>query len=125
MEATEKEALTNRQRQLYEFIHEYIVSHSFSPTLSEMAIHLKVTTAGVLSHLVALERKGWIEWTRGFHRGVSIVAETGHQHVTLKVDQSACIGDVKVNCIGVDLQQKSVTLEFLAPDTMGQLCKDA
>ena len=53
--------LTGRQRQLMDFIEEYLGTHGFPPSIREMADHMGIrSTNGVNDHLKALEKKGYI-----------------------------------------------------------------
>src|SRR5690348_9185676 len=53
------EALTQRQREILEFISASIVERGFPPTLREIGEHFNIrSTNGVNDHLKALEKKG-------------------------------------------------------------------
>jgi repressor LexA len=53
------EALTDRQREILDFISASIVERGFPPTLREIGEHFKIrSTNGVNDHLKALEKKG-------------------------------------------------------------------
>lgn len=66
--------LTARQRQTYEFIVAYLERHGFAPTLQEIAFHLDVQgNLGVLRHLSALEKKGYLRRAAGRSRGIVLV----------------------------------------------------
>jgi len=65
--------LTARQQQTYDFIRSYLDSRGYAPTLQEIAGHLKISgNLGVLRHLDALERKGFLRRTTGQSRGIVI-----------------------------------------------------
>jgi len=67
--------LPPRQQQTYDFICEYLDSHGYAPTLKEIANHLKINgNLGVLRHLDALEKKGFLRRTTGQSRGIVISA---------------------------------------------------
>jgi len=76
-----KSFLTPRQRQVLEFLKEYISERGYPPTLREVARELGIKwTKGVEKHLQALEKKGYIKKfpgarsieILGFSRGRSI-----------------------------------------------------
>jgi len=68
--------LTARQRQVYEFLREHGAACGYPPSLREIADHLSVTgTLGVMKHLAALERKGYIQRTSASSRGITLVAD--------------------------------------------------
>jgi repressor LexA len=56
--------LTHRQKEVLKFIAEYIEQHSYPPTYQDIADAFDIASKhGVVRHLIALERKGYI--TRG------------------------------------------------------------
>jgi len=76
-----KSFLTPRQRQVLEFLKEYISERGYPPTVREIARELRIKwTKGVEKHLQALEKKGYIKRfpgarsieILGFSRGRSI-----------------------------------------------------
>lgn len=67
--------LTNRQREILDFIAEKITTRGFGPTLREIADAFGiVTTNGVKCHLDSSERKGFIIRTPHLARGISLAA---------------------------------------------------
>jgi len=76
-----KSFLTPRQREVLEFLKEYISERGYPPTLREVAQNLGIKwTKGIEKHLQALEKKGYIKRSSGarsieilgFSRGRSI-----------------------------------------------------
>jgi repressor LexA len=66
-------SITNRQKQLLEFIVRQIREHNLPPSLSEMADYLGVKSKNAVSKLLAgLEEGGYIE-TSGKARGVKVL----------------------------------------------------
>lgn len=66
--------LTERQKQVYDFIVTYNSRHGCSPTLQEIAQHLKVSgNLGVIRHLAALEKKGFIRRSGRSSRGIALI----------------------------------------------------
>lgn len=66
--------LYNRQRQILDFVNQYIQSNGYSPTLSEIAQALGVRSlATVHEHLEAMEKKGIIRRFEGSVRGIEIL----------------------------------------------------
>ena len=69
--------LTSRQQQTYNFIIHYLDQNSYAPTLQEIAAHLEIRgNLGVLRHLAALEKKGYIRRTRGSSRGIVVLGRS-------------------------------------------------
>jgi len=80
--------LYNRQRQILDFISQYIQTNSYSPTLQEIAQALGVKSlATVHEHLQAMEKKGIIKKYEGSVRGIEILdkeaARRNHSEVAI------------------------------------------
>ncbi len=59
---TKLQALTDRQRQVYDYIQDRIKEWGYPPTIREIGEHLGIkSTNGVADHLKALKRKGYLE----------------------------------------------------------------
>lgn len=68
-----KPKITQRQKQVLDFVNQYIKDEGCSPTLSEMMEELNISTKkGVAFHLDALEKKGYISRT-GESRGIVVL----------------------------------------------------
>lgn len=60
-DSSEMRELTNRQREIYEFIREKIESRGYGPTVREIGDAFNIKSPnGVMCHLKALQNKGWI-----------------------------------------------------------------
>ena len=67
------EQLTPRQQQVLDYIESHIGQHGYPPTLREIAAHLGISgTLGVMKHLQALEKKGYIEKDVASSRGIRL-----------------------------------------------------
>lgn len=76
--------LTSRQRQVYDFIVRAIEEDGFAPTLQEIATHLGVKgNLGVLRHLAALEKKGFLHRSAGRSRGIVPVRRSASKTLPL------------------------------------------
>lgn len=66
--------LTRRQRDILDFLRDYVEEHGISPTLEEIAAHFDVNKVTVFGHVAEMERKGVIRRrARGISRGLEIV----------------------------------------------------
>ena len=67
--------LTDRQRQLLEFIEDHLRIQGFPPSIREMADHMGIrSTNGVNDHLKALLKKGYIKKSQGLKsRAISLL----------------------------------------------------
>ena len=60
---TELRPLTDRQREIFRWIVNYIAAHGYSPTVRELCEAFDFgSTNGAMCHLDPLRKKGWIEW---------------------------------------------------------------
>ena len=70
-----KNTLTERQREIYEFIRTTIASRGIPPSMRELGEQFSIrSTNGVEGHLAALERSGFITRERGKSRSISLCA---------------------------------------------------
>ena len=69
-----KETLTRRQREILNFISEFIDKYKFPPTRSELARHFGFRSPNAAeAHLRALEKKSVIGIERGVSRGITLL----------------------------------------------------
>ncbi len=58
-----KQPLSDRQRKVYDFIKTHIEDNGWPPTIREIGKHMGISSPnGVMAHLKALEKKGYIEF---------------------------------------------------------------
>ena len=68
--------LTDRQQEALDHIREHIRQWGVPPSRTELAQKLGLAFAsGAITHLQALERKGWIQLTPGKDRGIKLLRE--------------------------------------------------
>lgn len=78
--------LYKRQRQIVEFISQYIQKSGYSPTLSEIAEAIGVSSlATIHEHLQALEKKGVIRKFDGAIRGIEIVDKPSVESASIEL----------------------------------------
>lgn len=66
-------ALTKRQRQIYEFIREKIETRGYGPTIREIGLRFDIKSPnGVMCHLKALDKKGYINRENRSARAIQI-----------------------------------------------------
>ena len=67
------ENLTDRQKQVLDFIIGYIDENGYPPVLRDIAAYLGINgTFGVMKHLAALEKKGYVRRGSGSSRGIAL-----------------------------------------------------
>jgi repressor LexA len=64
--------LTERQREILDFIRAYHAEHEYFPSLRETAGHFQVSIGTVQTHLDYLKRKGALDWDKGKPRALRI-----------------------------------------------------
>lgn len=70
--------LTPRQQKVLDFLRRHLQQHGFPPTLRDIAAHLGIaSTFGVIRHLDALEKKGWLRRQAGGSRGITLLPRGG------------------------------------------------
>ncbi|HIA20768.1 MAG TPA: repressor LexA [Planctomycetaceae bacterium] len=68
--------LTSRQREVFELIREMITNRGYGPTVREIGDHFGIRSPnGVMCHLKALEKKGFIYRSPNKSRAIEITAE--------------------------------------------------
>jgi repressor LexA len=66
--------LTRRQKELWDYLADYIASHGYAPTLEEIGAHFGLSSlATVHKHLSNLERKGLISRKWNLSRAIEII----------------------------------------------------
>ncbi len=70
------ERLTERQREVYEFIRDKIRNRGYGPTVREIGAQFDISSPnGVMCHLKALEKKGLITREPNMSRAIQLAAE--------------------------------------------------
>ena len=65
--------LTNRQQQIYDFLRDKIVNRGYGPTVREIGNQFGIRSPnGVMCHLKALEKKGYIKRESHLSRAIQL-----------------------------------------------------
>lgn len=56
-----KEPLTRKQRNIYDFVEEYIKRRGYAPTYKEIGEEFNVAAPTIWQHIDELKKKGWIK----------------------------------------------------------------
>lgn len=74
MDPRDRKEPTRRQQAVLDLVRASMLERGFAPTVREMGDVLGInSTNGVMDHIKALERKGWIERTPGTQRGLRLL----------------------------------------------------
>src|SRR6516164_8758373 len=72
------EALTSRQREIYNFIRSKIQGRGYGPTVREIGQQFEIKSPnGVMCHLKALQKKGLIHREPNMSRAIQLLDEAG------------------------------------------------
>ena len=73
--------ITEKQQKVLQIIRDYYLENGYAPSLSELGQMLKISTKrGVVNHLIALEKKGFIIRTSEA-RGIQLVEEEEYEYL--------------------------------------------
>jgi repressor LexA len=74
MPPSERTALTTRQHEVLSAIDAYTLMHGYAPSVRELGLAIGVgSTNGVVCHLKALQRKGFITWNPMQARTIRVI----------------------------------------------------
>ena len=65
--------LTARQREILDFIRQFVLKAGYPPTVREIGAHFGFVPRSVFDHLKALERKGYLHRETGKSRSLQIL----------------------------------------------------
>lgn len=68
--------LTDRQKQVLDFIARYIEAHSYPPSMREIAAHFDISVKAVFDHVKALEKKEQIRCDFNRSRAIELIDST-------------------------------------------------
>ena len=101
LNGNDKPKLTEKQRQIYDFLRDKIINRGYGPTVREIGSQFGISSPnGVMCHLKALERKGLItrepnmsraiQLTGGFEeeRGMPLVGQIAAGNLTEAIEQA-------------------------------------
>jgi repressor LexA len=81
---SEFDQLTERQRDVYDFIRDKIVNRGYGPTVREIGEHFHISSPnGVMCHLKALEKKGLIRRSPNKSRAIELTKAAKREPVGL------------------------------------------
>ena len=81
------DALTSRQREIYNFIRSKIQGRGYGPTVREIGLHFQIKSPnGVMCHLKALQKKGLIHREPNMSRAIQLLEDpVSAAHMGLKL----------------------------------------
>jgi repressor LexA len=85
--------LTERQKEVLSFIAEFIKSHSYPPTIREIADYFSISVKGAHDHIIALKKKGFLKQTDKRSRTMELI-KTGDNEESDTLVQVPLLGTV-------------------------------
>ena len=71
-------SLSERQRQMLQFIHQFVQRHGYPPSIRDIGTALKISSTSVVDYnLRVLEREGHLRRTRDVSRGLELLGDLG------------------------------------------------
>ncbi|MGA2762496.1 MAG: transcriptional repressor LexA [Spirochaetia bacterium] len=67
--------LTQRQREVFDFIREFIHRNRYPPTIREIAVNFRFSVKGSYDHVKALEKKGYLRCHGNRSRAIEIIRD--------------------------------------------------
>ncbi|AEJ20682.1 transcriptional repressor LexA [Gracilinema caldarium] len=86
--------LTERQREVLSFISAFTKSHTYPPTIREIADHFSISVKGAYDHLNALKKKGYLRLSDKRSRTIEVVHTMDRQNETEQLIQIPILGTV-------------------------------
>lgn len=82
-----KENITNRQKEILDFIQDYVDFNGYPPTYREIGKHFNiVSTFGVKRHIDALRKKGYLSSESGASRTLSLIVDNTRERSKAIID---------------------------------------
>ena len=86
--------LTSRQQEIFDLIRDRITDRGYGPTVREIGEQFGIRSPnGVMCHLKALEKKGFIHRSPNKSRAIELTAEKNADDVTFEKDGAVLITD--------------------------------
>lgn len=76
--------VTDKQKQVLEFIHGYAGDKGYAPAIRDVAAHFECSVKGAYDHVVALEKKGLIDRDKNRSRSIQL---SGRGKTLLRIDE--------------------------------------
>lgn len=87
-------AITDRQREVLEFIKRYISAHKYPPTIREISEYFRISVKGAYDHVKALERKEYIHSNNNRSRTIEVVGLDDENAADAQVVMVPILGNV-------------------------------
>ena len=86
--------ITDRQREVLEFIFAFSEENSFPPTVREIGEHFGVSIRAVQDHIAALQKKGYLSLCQKRSRSIKILVDERKKDTNIFVDKVPLLGTI-------------------------------
>lgn len=86
--------ITDRQREILNFISDYQEENSYPPTVREIGDHFGVSIRAVQDHITALQKKGFITQTQKKSRSIKVLVDERQKDNGMFVNKIPLIGTI-------------------------------
>lgn len=86
--------ITERQKQVLNFISDYQRANSYPPTVREIGENFDISIRAVQDHITALQKKGYITQTQKKSRSIKVLIDTDTQESRMFIDKIPLLGTI-------------------------------
>ena len=86
--------ITERQKEILNFISDYQEDNSFPPTVREIGDHFGVSIRAVQDHITALQKKGYITQTQKKSRSIKVLVDERKKESNMFIEKVPLIGTI-------------------------------
>jgi repressor LexA len=87
-------SITNRQREVLDYIKRYISRHKFPPTIREISCEFEISVKGAYDHVKALEKKQYIKLNNHRSRTIEVLDQDEEIHSDVALIDIPVLGNV-------------------------------
>lgn len=86
--------ITDRQKEVLNYISEFTEENSFPPTIREISTHFGISLRAVQDHILALQKKGYLSQAQRRSRSIRVLADTRDKNPEIFVGKVPLLGTV-------------------------------
>lgn len=86
--------ITDRQKEVLNYISEFTEENSYPPTVREIGDHFGISLRAVQDHIAALQKKGFLSQSQKRSRSIKVISDTREKESKLFVGKVPLLGNV-------------------------------
>lgn len=86
--------ITDRQKEVLNFISSFTEENGFPPTVREISEHFKISIRAVQDHIIALQKKGFLSQSQKRSRSIRVLSDMNDKDSTTFVGKVPLLGNV-------------------------------